>query len=211
VVVVYNFIVYPVCLWFVYRVVARAYTTWRALEGSRPLDDAQILALRRTILTWPLAAVGLSCAGWLPGGILFPLALQGSGSKIYVHFFVSFLLSWLITSTYTYFAVEYVVLRVLYPRLWTEAHGVRSRMREELDSRRFYFRSFQFLAGVIPLAGAALLIAWVEELQDWGSRLLLIALIVLGMTGFGLALRVTGLLNQTLAALTGREFGPRGA
>ena len=64
----------------------------------------------------------------------------------------------MIALTYSYFAVQYIVLRVLYPGAWVDALDVRQRMDEELGSLGPRLRLFQLLAGLIPLAGAALMV-----------------------------------------------------
>jgi hypothetical protein len=204
----YNAVVYPLFLGLVWRAVAPVQRAARDLLRSRPIDDGRVTAARRAALGWPLWAVGLSCAGWLPGGVVFPLALCPGDTSAFWHFLGSFCLCGLIASTYTYFAAQYVVLRVLYPRLWAEAQGARPRMREELVGLRPRVRLFRFLAGLIPLAGAALLVGWGEERMTPAFRLLVIALIALGTAGFAVALRVAGLLGQTLTALTGGEHPP---
>ena len=71
---------------------------------------------------------------------------------------------------------------------------------------------FQLAAGVIPLAGAVLMIRVTpEELNpaDYRAfRVLLAALIVLGMVGFGVTSAATRELRQVLAVWTG-ERGAR--
>jgi hypothetical protein len=100
-----------------------------------------------------------------------------------------------------------VALRCLDPRLWTDARGVSERAAAELRplGRRLGF--FQVAAGLIPLAGAVLLIeVGPGELDRPGPRsfrALLTALIVLGMVGFGVALAISRRLNDTLAVLSG--------
>jgi hypothetical protein len=63
-------------------------------------------------------------------------------------------------------------------------------------------RLLQILSGAIPLVGAVL-IMFVGSAAEYESfRFLVMALIVLGMAGFQLAMFVTGRLSQCLAALT---------
>jgi hypothetical protein len=158
--------------------------------------------MRRRALTLPLWAAGLSCAGWLPGGILFPLVLHVR-PDVFVHFVFSFTISGVIALTYSGLAVQWIVLRVLYPKLWVDGSGFRQMARQELTSLDGRLKVWQFLTGLIPLAGAALiLIMGPEEFSLW-FRLLAIALIGLGMAGFGLGLLIGSRIQQTLSALLG--------
>jgi serine/threonine protein kinase len=208
----YNAVIYTGCLWLLYRLIAPVFRGWRRLLNAGPMTAAEATALRRHALTLPLWAVVLSCAGWLPGGILFPLGLSVLSEPVSVresaHFLVSFTISGLIALTYSYFAVQFVVLRVLYPRMWTDAQGLRQHTRTELASLDRRLRLFQFLAGLIPLAGAVLLVSVAPEQFTLTFRLLVTALIALGTAGFGLALVASSRLTQTLTALVGPNQPP---
>src|SRR5205823_5193638 len=160
-----------------------------------------------------------SLLGWLPGGFLFPLALQLlSGpvhADIFGHFVISFTISGLIALTYSVFAVQFVVLRVLYPRLWGDGRDVRRKAAQELRGVDRRLRILQLLAGLIPLAGAILMIGVGPDSEEftasryWEFRLLTTALIILGMVGFAIAQTASALLNQTLTVLLGAERNRR--
>src|SRR5262249_31794918 len=103
---------------------------WLRLTGSDGDDDAAARA-RREALRLPLWAVLVSCLGWLPGGVLFPLLIDRRAGpvagEVFARFVVSFTISGLIALTYSFLATQYVVLRVLYPSLWSEADDPRAR------------------------------------------------------------------------------------
>jgi hypothetical protein len=127
---------------------------------------------------------------------------------VYVHFLISFTISCLIALTYSFFAMQFVVLRVLYPWLWTDARDMRATARAELAGVEIRLTWFQFLAALIPLGAAVMMVA--EGPQEFKEgyrifRLLVTALIALGMTGLGMAIAVSRRLHETLAALTGGE------
>src|SRR5262249_18069041 len=128
---------------------------------------------------------------------------------VFGHFLVSFTISGLIALTYSVFGTQLVVLRGLYPRFWTDAQNLRSQARQELGLLGSRLAFFQLLAGLIPLTRAALLVGVGPEQFSPASyqtfRLLVTALIALGMAGFGLALSASGFLNQTLTAFQGAE------
>jgi hypothetical protein len=161
----------------------------------------------------------LSVLGWIPGGFLFPLALQlfsdPVSAETFGHFIISFTVSGLIALTYSVLAVQYVVLRILYPRLWGDGHDVRRKAGEELRGVDRRLRMLQLLAGLIPLAGAIMLIGVGPDPEEftgsryWEFRLLTTALIVSGMVGFAIAQTASALLNQTLTVLLGAERNRR--
>jgi len=203
----YNLVVYPVCFWILYWQVGPVVRLWRRLGEGKEVGPAEMASLRSRVLRMPLWVVALSCLGWLPGGLFFPLAiwlLAGPvDSGVFGHFLVSFALSGLIALTYSFFGTQYIALRILYPRLWVNASGIRETIRREVCglARRLWI--FQLWAGLIPLAGAILMIAVGPEISGYRTfRLLATSLIILGLVGFGLALMMTNFLNQTLVTLT---------
>jgi hypothetical protein len=212
-VLVYNLIVYPLCVVVLCLLLIPLFQLCRQLEGTKQSSDALVTSLRRRALSLPGWTIFLSCAGWLPGGLLFPLGLHWYSGPlsldVFGHFLVSFTISGLIALTYSVFGTQLVVLRGLYPRFWTDAQNLRAQARQELSLQGSRLAFFQLLAGLIPLTGAALLVGVGPEQFSPASyqtfRLLVTALIALGMAGFGLALSASGFLNQTLTAFRGAE------
>src|SRR5262249_13016498 len=90
--------------------------------------------------------------------------------------------------TYSYFAVQYFVLCILYPQLWTDVRSFNQHCTEELRGLPERMRVFQVLAGLIPVIGAALLIFSGPEHLTLSFRLLLIGLLTLGMAGWGIVM-----------------------
>jgi serine/threonine protein kinase len=210
----YNALAYPLCLLIVVRLVLPVMRVWRRLGEDGPgVEAAAVGEARRRVLRWPLWIIGLSCAGWLPGGLLFPLGLQVLAGPlpagVFGHFVVSFTTAGLIALTYALFAVQFVVLRGFYPRLWGDTRDVRARAAVELAPLDRRLGLFQVAAGMIPLAGAVLMIRVApEELNpaDYQAfRVLLTALIALGMVGFGVASAVSRDLGHVLAAWAGER------
>jgi serine/threonine protein kinase len=195
----YNLIVYPICIFLL---------MWQVIPiffQRRPDDPARI---RRRIVTLPVWVVVLCVVGWLPGGVVFPLVLQFAAGPlaptIFGHFVIDFAISGLVAVTYSYFGAEAILLRVLYPRFLAGEPRPHESAREELRgvSSRIYVA--QTFAGVIPLIGATLLVViGPAEVGSYGMfRVLVVFLIALGMVGFGLSLSVAGMLQQTTLALT---------
>ncbi len=205
-----NAIIYPEGILMLLALIVPVRGVRLRLAGSKPPSVEVVRAARRRALRFPAWCVVLSCLGWLPGGILFPWLLDcmtpGVTRAVYGHFLISFTISGLIALTYSFFAIEYVVLRVLYPLLWIDARGASTAAREELRGTEDWLAWFQFLAVLIPLAGAALMVGIGAEGFDSARyrtfRLLVTALIGLGMIGLAIAMVVRRRLTETLAALT---------
>ena len=140
---------------------------------------------------------------------MFPLCIDLMAGPIerpvYGHFLISFTISGLIALTGTFFGIQLMVLRVIYPQLWVDAQDLRKITVEELGQRRHYLSFFQVLAGIIPLTGAVLLVMGPDTSQDRTFRVLVTALIAAGMLAFGLAIMVNNLLTQTMGVLLGTE------
>jgi hypothetical protein len=210
-VLLYNVIVYPACLVTAVWVFVPGMRMWRRLNTGKSATAEEIGSTRARVLTWPLWAIALAVAGWLPGGLFFPMGItarsdagEAVGGDVYGHFLISHALAGLIATTYSYFAVQYVVLRVLYARLWADARELRPTAARELGAVAGRVRFFQFAAGAIPLAAAALLVgAGAETAADRSFRVLFTVLIGLGAAGFTAALSVGKRLERLPALFAG--------
>jgi hypothetical protein len=212
VVPLYNSIVYPSCIVLMIVLLRPVRRVRQALGGPAPPSADAVTTARRKALRLPLWMVAISCVGWLPGGLLFPLVIHGRAgpldANVFVHFLISCTLSGLIALTYSYFAAQFVVLRFLYPVLWTAVPDVKVTARAELAGLDRQLAVFQALAVLIPLTGAVLMVSVGLEGFEAGYntfRLLVTALIALGMVGLGVTLGVGRLLQETHRALTGSE------
>jgi serine/threonine protein kinase len=204
---VYNAVAWPVCLWLFLRPVMRVFTALGQIQQPGPVDVEQINAARREALTLPWHLAIFSCLGWLPGGLLFPLALsliEPLPLSTYLQFVFSFTVSGLIAIVYSVLLMELLVLRSLYPALWADARGLRFAAREELEQAEWALPRLQLLAVLVPVAGAGLLLSVpVEDKFPWEFRLLILVLLAAGMLGLGLAMVVTAELRRVVTILTG--------
>jgi serine/threonine protein kinase len=209
-VLLYNAVVYPLCVAWAVKLALPVNRSWRCLESPycRTSDDLAVTRCRVAALGFQ--GVLLAALGWLPGGVVFPLGVsvlaEPVGGAAFGHFLCSFTLAGLIALTYSFFGIELVALRCLYPRFFSGAEGLRQTAAADLKRVPARVRRFQLLAGVVPLLGAAL--AAGVGLDSPGPavstfRFLVIGLIVLGMVGFWLAVEAAGLIAQTTGALTG--------
>ncbi len=201
----YNVLVYPFCFWILCRVMVPVIRMSKRLDGPERLDAEEVTRQRRLALRVPILSVVISCLGWLPGGVIFPLTIhlfaEPVSPEVFGHFLVSFTISGLIATTYSYFGMQAFVLRILYPRLWVDPQRPRLQARQELRSIERRLRVFQFAAGLIPLSGAALMIGVSSaDHMTLLFRFLVVGLIGLGMAGFGAALLVSSRASRTLAS-----------
>jgi serine/threonine protein kinase len=214
----YNVIVYPICFWFLIQgcIVPILGTLRRLNHGPDPTAE-QVAKARRRALAMPTMAMICACFGWFPGGLIFPTFIDAwagpISSDVYVRFVLSFTISGLIAVAYSVIGLQYYVLRVLYPRLWIDGHGMRELAPVELRPVERRLRIYQFLAGLIPLAGAVMMLTAGPEDFDSGYdtfRILVTAMILLGTFGFGIALLAGASLEKTLNVLVPGEKGNGG-
>jgi serine/threonine protein kinase len=193
------------------------YWAWRLVAERLPSDRARIDSARRIAVAWPFVAALTSSMGWLPGGVVFGYFLRRVGGTLpadhWTHLIISFAISGLIALTYSMLSVQWLALCVIYPRLWADRRNFRATAAAELRAVPRRLRLLQVLAGVIPLAGAVLILmgtgsAGSSAGESLAFRLLVASLIILGAAGFCLAMFATGLLSRAVAALTGSEGIP---
>lgn len=198
--VTYNCLIYLVCVTWGVRLLRKFHRMrTQLLAGDIRGPDADFV--RADSLTFGYRGNVFAFAGWVPGGILFPLLLDRLAGPLpwnaCLHFGISFALSGLVGMVYSYYGIQFVVLRALYPQLGNPESFDANVVREEVRKGTRWLEPFLILATLIPLAGAILLIAFAGETISLGFRLLVTGLIVLGMLG------VTGLVRvqDRLAAL----------
>lgn len=206
-VLIYNAVAYPVLAAIGVAVLLQVHHGRRRLREDPCFAPEEAARVRRQALALPRWAICLISLGWFPGALIFPAVLHFWAGPVpvgdLVHLTISFSLSGLIAMTYASFGVTFVVLRVLYPQLWSDPAATQQRAKKELRTLPGRLCFFQFLAGLIPLSGAALLIGIGPQELSWSFRLLLTALIILGIVGFGVATHVANRLERIADWLTG--------
>jgi serine/threonine protein kinase len=209
--IAYDVPCFTTCFIFLYVWLTPLNRVWRLLDGPSLPDAEMVAAARRRALRLPTWVWLLGTAGWVLGGIAFPLGLDALTGELhrssYLHFAISFTLAGLIAVTYSVFGTQYLVVRVFYPKFWVDGQGLRRTAARELGgSVQRRLRWFQIWAGVIPLLGAVLLINMDTETFSAGGlvfRVLVTLLIGLGMVGIMAALTASGRISQTVAAFIG--------
>jgi len=207
--VAYNLVVYAACLAMAIAVIRPVVRVMRGLESERPPGaDEVTTARRRALVLWKWAVV-LSACGWLPGALIYPLVLNWTPDPlkegVSEHLMISFAVSALIALAYSVIAVHAWSVRVLYPALWADGTGADHAGADELRPVEPRLVRFVLLAGLVPIAGATLMVG-VEPEKEYmlPYRLLIVVVMVLGMAGLALTAALRGRLLEVLAALGGR-------
>jgi hypothetical protein len=105
--------------------------------------------------------------------------------------------------------MQLIVLRGLYPSLWVDGRDVHATIRQELMAAGLRLRLCQLLAGGIPLVAAVVMVMAGPELSGLRAfRVLVTALVILGMVGFGWAVVLNSYLCETVAVLTRGRLRP---
>jgi hypothetical protein len=202
---VYNAFVYPPGLILLGFVVWPVWRCWRALSRAEPVEVGDVKSARRKALQLPKWVAAIVAFGWFPGGLLFPLVIAALepplSNRIAAHFIASFWMSGLIALAYSLCGVKFIVIRVLYPGLWDDARGYNHTADRELAPVTRQLGWVQLLAGSIPLVAAATVVL-AGDTASVTFRLLVVALIFLGIVGSYVTNAVTRGLSQVVMALT---------
>jgi serine/threonine protein kinase len=201
---IYNAIVYPCAILAFVLMVRPVWKVWNAFRRAERVPESEVKAARQQALRFPRIIAALAAIGWFPGGFLFPAVIrftEGLDARLVAHFVGSFVLSGLIGMAYSLCGVEFIVLRGLYPGLWRDARHFTAVARDELRPVHLHLTLIEWLAGSIPLV-AAIMILSLGSASNAIFRLLVTALIVLGMFGFHATSAITRHLSSVMVALT---------
>jgi adenylate cyclase len=122
----YNMVAYPICLGLLGYLLWPIVRCRRQLLANEPVPAAELQYCRRRLINLPTLGMGLNFMGWLPGAIVFPLVICSLGGDheagwIWTQFGISFVVSALLTTLQTFFPVETLLIRVLYPDFFKDA------------------------------------------------------------------------------------------
>jgi hypothetical protein len=201
----YNLLAYGIaCIQF-WWLLSPTYRAWCERDQATKWPMGKMDRVRQSILRWPSWSMALSSGGWLPGMVLFPLWISWRAEPLppsaYVHFAASFGISWLISLTYTFFAVQWTVVELLYPQLWRETWSLHVTAQKELRPVATRLKLFQLLAGLVPLVAALLVLFSTPDELKGTYRLFTSGLIVAGSLGFAMGTAVVNRVQLTLAVI----------
>ncbi|MEM8865187.1 MAG: serine/threonine-protein kinase [Planctomycetota bacterium] len=205
----YNAIVYPAALATLVYFFRPVFKMWRALQGSQRLDAEQVDEVRRATLRLPLWVLTAAAVGWLPGGVLFPAMLAWLSPPIdmhvFVHFVTSFSFSGLIAVAYSFCGMQYIAMRVLYPRLWTDATDFQAKARRELSGTAWRMWFMLGAAYVVPFVSNILFALLVRDESAIPLTFLVLSVATLGLFGTAIVFIATRAMTKTQVALTGQS------
>jgi serine/threonine protein kinase len=201
----YNAVIYPLALTLFVLTVRPVWRRWSALSRAQPVDDAEVEAARQKALRLPKWIAALVAFGWFPGAVLFPALIATLepplNLRVALHFVASFSMSGLIALAYSLCGVMFIVIRGLYPGLWSNARGFGETARRELAPVTTQLGWIQLLAGSIPPLAAALIVLS-GDAPNKTFQILVVALILLGIIGSYVTNYVTRRLSIVVTALT---------
>jgi eukaryotic-like serine/threonine-protein kinase len=201
---IYNVIVYPLAIVAFILAVRPIARCWKSLSDAERLTEGDVKVARRRALGIPRFIAVLTAIGWFPGGIIFPYVIwrtTGLEPSLAYHFVASFVLSGMIALAYSLCGVEFVVLRGLYPGLWRDARHFTTVAREELAPVHRHLNWIEILAGSIPLLAATFVLI-LGSGSNMTFRLLVAALIFLGLIGSRVTSAITRHLSRVIVALS---------
>lgn len=192
-VAIYNSIAYPIGV---------GIFAWRASllrHIGKPLTVESAQFVQKRLLQSPLLSFGVASLGWLPGCFFFPIALDAAAtplpSQVYLHFNISIILSWLISTSYGVIFAQVVVLTMLYPLLMTRSQNAWKLKPPNFAASRIWLQIWFGLSITIPIAAAGLIIFFGPEgfsqAQYRAFRILIICVLLLSLFGIPLAQRLT--------------------
>src|SRR5262245_29867976 len=120
VLIAYNVVAYPLCLGLMTYLLWLPSRCLRDLRGGRPVAPGRLEECRRRVVNLPFYQVCVNFLGWVPGAVVFPLAICLGGSwdnwwPIWWHFVASFFVSALLSTVQTLFLLESFLMGVVYP------------------------------------------------------------------------------------------------
>lgn len=205
----YNATVYPFAVVVGLAVLLPLYRMWKRLHGTELVDVDEVARARRAALRVPLWLMGLAIIGWIPGGFLFPTLIHIYHGPLktsnFMHFASSFTLSGLIAIAYSMCGVQFLVLRILYPRMWVDASDFHVVARDELSGMTWRLTLIDFLALAIPLLTAVVFVFTAGDELHFSLRAMIVCLILFGGAGYQFVTVVTRRLGRTASLLVGTD------
>jgi serine/threonine protein kinase len=220
-ILLWNPFIYPIGIFCALQALKPVAQYFARPHPTFPVNEHALIRLRHSLVELPVTWGIIITVCWMSGAFVFPAALHWAHGplpfEIFLHFFVSFSLSWLVALTYASLFSQTFAVRALYFPLCAGCLGMGRIAREELDFLGTRLRFFHFLAGFVPLLGAILIVAngpdSLEPHRLATFRSLTILLIGLGIIGFLMAFTVGKESTRALMALKGgkvpRETRPR--
>ena len=208
-VLAYNAVIYPLCVIIFSSVFWKVPESVKAVQSIHAMGTQRRQDLRHYLIHLPGRVFIVTAVGWIPGSLFFPLGIDTIAGPIawavYTHFIISFILSWLVSLTYTLLFFYVMVPWVFHPGLLTGEVGLSRVVRREFGNWLGNARQISFMSAFVPLVGA-IIIVMLGPGRDPHSmhvyQALVGFLIGLGILGLILSARIMTLISDTWTALT---------
>ena len=157
---IYNVVVYPVCVGLWIWVVFSLWQPCRQLQHAQRIQEDRLLWAKQRVINLPWWLAIFAGGGWLLCIPVFLLALQLApgklDSRVLIDLPISIIISALIAITHSFFTVELLTQRLLYPMLFRETRPAQTpgAFPVSLRSRGVLLA---FSAGVCPIISLLLL------------------------------------------------------
>lgn len=183
----YNLLIYPLAIFLGVVFLYPIFKDLRKNEGNS--------THRQRLLKAPHYLVFLAALGWLPGIMVFSTFLKPHFHELnydyFMHFAVSFGLSFLISTIYTLMLVRFVLFHSLYLHFLPLSHWPQRRDEVKKYSKVQSFYFLYLTSGLIPLLGAILVLFIDPSIftigEYKGFRVLVTVLIFMGTLGLCLS------------------------
>lgn len=203
----YNLLVYPIGIAIVARQIYFLIHSIKIRRDRLLPDPASMANLRQRALSSPKYLFAACSIGWLPGAIIFPMVIDFRAGpimdEVYWHYAISFVTSWLVALTYSYFMLELILIVMLYPKFWTGCCNIAASSASELAQVRSRMKMFQMLAGAIPLFGALMIVGSSSASMDAERyrifQIMIIALIAMAICGFVIAIKTSEKISAVIS------------
>jgi hypothetical protein len=195
----FNGLVYPLAI--------VAFVFWalpvRKLRNSAMSAEESARA-RTRLFAVPRIILWITSAGWLPAIPLFPFSVgwlsHPTPTAAWIGFGSSFLLAALIATPYSLLFTQYLLVRVLYPRLLAASHGRIAPARAQLRPIERTTRIIPVVAALVPMIGAALaVLGGADEFSPErfkSFQILVVLLIGAGIAGLLLSQKLAGEIER---------------
>jgi serine/threonine protein kinase len=204
----YNILVYPFAIVFLFSSIRRCigsfyeFCEYKAASSMSAEDSCKYFAdFGRTLII-------VSSLGWLAGALVFPFGIDllagPLDGSIYLHFVISFVISWLIAMTYSYLGVQFVLTRTVYPEIMDplQSKGFGTVRWPTIENTS---RLMLVLAVFIPMIGAVMVLFvgldHIDPKEFFLMKVLISSLITVGLAGFVISFFAFDRIKSCVAAM----------
>ena len=201
----FNLIVYPLAIAGFLVPLLYLRPTHRAILNGEPVDPARLATSQRYVVNLPWWFLAVIAVGWLSCVPVFSAALfavpEPLSQEVVWHLVTSFLIAGLIAATHSFFAMELVIQKTLFPVFFRQASpaDVPGALPLNITTRGFIWA---VSAGVCPAISLVLL----QVVPHAGNQLQLVSNASSNLQWFVIAVALVGILfSLVIGWMLGKE------